>query len=130
MTDSWGSVSRQRLMETIVILWTLTEAPGAPNVQKPAQLTSESQATRQLSFEREKGLVEMLAFLSATTDDPSRVMAVCIEESPVGDSVTIRLATNSGDCSDIFSGFRRIAKILEQSSIRGRSMYVCLQISI
>ncbi len=130
MADSWGNVSRQRLMETIVILWTLTEVPGGPKVRKPVHLLSEGPATRQLTFEREKGLVQILAFLSGTTDDPSKVMAVCIEESSVGDSLTIRLATNSGDCSDVLPRFRGIATILEQSSRRGRSTLVRLWSSI
>jgi hypothetical protein len=127
MADSWGNVSRQRLMETIVILWTLTEVPGGSNIHTPTRLPLENQAARQLTFEREKGLVEILAFLSGTTDDPSKVMAVCIEEGSAGDSLTIRLASNSGDCSDALSGFKRIATILEQSSGRGRSPQLCLQ---
>lgn len=119
MANPWGNVSNRRLMETIVILWTLTDVPGGPAVQKPPHTPSEGPATRQLSFEREKSFVEILAFLSGTSDDPSKVMAVCIEESSTGDSLTIRLATNSGNCLKVLDGFRRMANILEQSSRRG-----------
>ena len=119
MAEPWGNVSNRRLMETIVILWALTDVPGGPAVRKPPHPLSEGLATRQLSFEREMNFVEMLAFLSGTSDDPSKVMAVCIEESSTGDSLTIRLAANSGDCSEILDGFRRMAMTLEQSSRRG-----------
>lgn len=130
MAESWGNVSRQRLMETIVVLWTLTEVPGGSNIHTPTCLSPENQAARQLTFEREKSLVEILAFLSGTTDDPSKVMAVCIEEGSAGDSLTIRLASNSGDCSNVLSGFKSIAITLEQSSRRGQFLQVCLRNSI
>ena len=115
-------------METIVILWTLNEVPAVPNVQQAAQFHSEGQKTRQLTFEREQSLVEILAFLAGTTDDPSKVTAICVEEALSGESLTIRLAVNSGDCSDTITGFKRLAKILEQSSKRGQSMDTRLKI--
>ena len=124
MSDCWSSVSHQRLMETIVILWTLTEVPEIPDVQKPTFIPPEGHKKRQLTFEHEKGLVSILAFLSGTTDDPSKVMAVCIEEGISGDNIMIRLATNSGDCSDVVSGFSRIATILQESSRRGQLIAV------
>jgi hypothetical protein len=114
-------------METIVILWTLNEVPGGSEVHQTPRASAECSRIRQLTFNREKGLVEILAFLSGTTDDPAKVMAVCVEESPTGDGLTIRLASNSGDFSHVLDSFRRIAKIIEQSSKRGSSVSSCLQ---
>lgn len=122
MVGSWGNVPRQHLMETIVILWTLNEVPGGHKVNEAAQVPAESSGTRQLTFDREKSVVEILAFLSGTSDDPAKVMAVCVEENLAGDGLTVRLASNSGNCGDIVLGFERIAKILEQSSRRGQSL--------
>jgi hypothetical protein len=122
MSDRWGSISRQRLMETIAILWTLTEVPGVP---RDEELPPEIPTSRQLTLRHERGLVEMLAFLAATTDDPLKIMAVCVEETLTGDSLTIRVATNTGDCMDTVFGFQRIARILERTSKRGESQ-LCL----
>jgi hypothetical protein len=119
MAESWGEVSRQRLMETIGILWTLTDVPEATGIHNTSRSSVNNDKTRQLSFEREQAIVEILAFLSGTTDDPSKVMAVCIQESSAGDSVVIRLASNSGKCASVLAGFRRMATILEQSSRGG-----------
>jgi hypothetical protein len=47
------------------------------------------------------------------------MMAVYIKESSDHDCLTIRLVTNTGDCSDIEAGFRNMAKVLERSTKRG-----------
>jgi hypothetical protein len=116
MPNEWGNISRKRLMETITLLWTLKDIPGTP---KENNLPVDGPSMRQLTIERERSIVEILAFLSATTDDPLKVMAVCVEESSGHDCLTIRLATNTGDCSDVEAGFRNMAKVLERSTKRG-----------
>jgi len=113
-----------------VILWTLSEAPGALNVRSARYVPSEAGRTRQLSFEREKCLVEILAFLSGTSDDPSKVVAACVEEGFAEDSLTIRFATNSGDGTDISSGLERIARTLEKASRRGWKQICVLRVLI
>ncbi|KAL8800871.1 MAG: hypothetical protein Q9200_007111 [Gallowayella weberi] len=48
----------------------------------------------------------------------NRVMAVCIEEDPGGDGMTIRLASNSGDLAFVTKGFNNIARTLEHASLK------------
>ena len=104
-----------------IILWTLTEVPEVPEVPRDEEIPSDIPMIRQLTLRRERGLVEILAFLAATIDDPLKIMAVCVEESLTGDSLIIRVATNTGDCTDTVFGFQQIARILKRASKRGES---------
>ena len=63
--------------------------------------------------------MENLAFLSATTNDSARVMAVCLEEARDRGSCTVRLNSNTGDVDEVLLGFKLMAKILEQAASRG-----------
>lgn len=93
MAGDFEKVPRHRLMETITLLWTLNEVPEDP---KENELPSDAATSRQLTLERERSIGEILAFLSATNDDPLRVMAVCIQENQDRQTLTIRLASNTG----------------------------------
>ena len=104
-------------METITLLWTLNEVPEDPKENTPPL---QAQSTQQLTLEHEIAITEFLAFLSVTSDDSLKVMAVCIEEGHDHSSLIIRLASNTGDCSDAEIGFNQVARILEQSSLRGK----------
>ncbi|MCJ1416147.1 hypothetical protein MMC32_002482 [Xylographa parallela] len=105
---------RKQLAENIILLHSLNEVPGK---EKECDLPAENQS-RQLSIAREKQLGDDFAFLSATTDDMSRVMAVGIEEDEDGTGMTIRLASNSGDLSSIRGEFERIGNILQEAASR------------
>ena len=109
-------VSHQRLIENITLLCMLNEIQGNP---KENILPSNDDPARQLTFEREKEIVDNLAFLSATTDDSLRVMAVSAEEDSKQGELTIRIASNTGDLSMVEHGFKCIARILEQAALRG-----------
>ena len=71
--------AQKRLVENITLLWTLCEVPSQPKQNKLHRGQDEG---RQLSGNRERQLADIFAFISAWTDDSSRVMAVCIEEDP------------------------------------------------
>lgn len=105
-------------MENVTLLWTLKEIIEHPNEHV---LRDEGQSWHQLSLQREKTLANVFAFLSATHDDTCKITAVCIEESRHDDRLTIRTASNTGDCSYIRSGFEDIARILEMAHKRGRA---------
>ena len=75
--------------------------------------------TRQLTLERERQLASDFAFISASTDDMLRVMAICVEESSDQQGMTIRLASNTGDLSRTLQSFKGIANTLERAAIRG-----------
>lgn len=89
-------------------------------MSKENHLVSKTDLNRRLSISRENEITSNLAFLSATSDNSLKVMAVCIEEHQSGEEMTVRIASNTGDLLAVTSGFRVLAKILEQAAQRGR----------
>lgn len=107
---------RETMIENITLLWTLSEVPERP---KENRTKCEIDKSRQLTLEREVQLASSLAFISASTDNMLRVMAVCIEEWPDQQGLTIRLASNTGDLSRISKSFKDIADTIERAALRG-----------
>lgn len=113
----WESaVTRQQLRQSISRLRQLNEVPELP---RENVLAPEIDSRRRLSIERENEIVGNLAFLSAISDDNQNVMAVCVEEHTNGEGTTIRIASNSGDISEVTNGFKMLATILEKAARRG-----------
>ncbi|CAD6587309.1 MAG: hypothetical protein ASARMPRED_003057 [Alectoria sarmentosa] len=100
------------------MLWTLNDLPEQP---KDNTVGRESDETRQLPPERERQLAENFAFISASTDNMRRVMAVCVEENLDKKGITIRVASNTGDLSRIKEKLDGIAKTLETAALRVES---------
>lgn len=119
----WGGVSRKVLAENITLLGLLNREPEKPmeNPLPPHLLTETESTSRQLSIERERDLVDSLAFLSAWSDDPEKVMAVCVEENQDSEGLTIRMASNRGNLEPVKKGFTIIASILERAAAKGKS---------
>lgn len=119
----WGGVSRKVLAENITLLGLLNREPEKPmeNPLPPHLLTETESTSRQLSIERERDLVDSLAFLSAWSDDPEKVMPVCMEENQDSEGLTIRMASNRGNLVPVKKGFTRIASILERAAAKGKS---------
>ncbi|PMD34751.1 hypothetical protein L207DRAFT_496619 [Hyaloscypha variabilis F] len=113
-----GSITRRDLLRSITLFQSLTRVPEPPNYDVPAL---EIESTYRLSISREKKITSNLAFLAATSDDNLNVMAVCVEEHPTKAGITIRVAANSGELSEVVSGFEKVARILEESAMRGSS---------
>ncbi|KAL8912810.1 MAG: hypothetical protein Q9171_002268 [Xanthocarpia ochracea] len=111
---------QKRLVENITLLWALYETPDQP---KENELHGGYDQDRQLPLDRERQLVDSFAFISASTDDMLRVMAVSIEEDPDKIGMTIRLASNTGDLSLVMQGFNSIARTLEEASLRAKSRF-------
>ena len=111
--------AHKSLMEAITLLHMLNECPESPKENQQPGAVSVLSSIYQLPFQREKQIVEDLAFLSATTNDPARVMAVCLEEARDRRGCTIRLTSNNGDIDEVVHGFKLMAKILEQGASRG-----------
>lgn len=116
MAGQWGNVSRKSLMENITLLWSLSEIIELPRENK---LRESKESWRQLSIEQEKTVADVVAFLSATHDDNSKITAVCIEEARDHNHLLIRIASNTGDCSYVTNGLEEMAKTLERASRRG-----------
>ncbi|KFY42047.1 hypothetical protein V494_02643 [Pseudogymnoascus sp. VKM F-4513 (FW-928)] len=113
-----GAVTRSQFQQTISNLWEINEVPELP-VENLIVLEEDS--TRRLSIARETEVASNLAFLSATSDNSLKVMAVCVEKNISGEGVTIRIASNTGDLSGVTSGFKIFARILEQAARRENS---------
>lgn len=115
---SSGQKIQKRLVENITLLWALCETPDQP---KENEIRGSYDDGRQLSLDRERQLVDSFAFISASTDNMLRVMAICIEEDPNKTGMTIRLASNIGDLSHVTQGFNSTARTLELASSRCRA---------
>jgi hypothetical protein len=90
-----------------------------PEIPRENLVNLEIDSTRQLSVVREREIACNLAFLSATSDDSLKVMAVCVEEHCNGRGITIWVAANTGDLSAVTTGFVRLARALEHAARRG-----------
>ena len=121
---SSGQNVQKRLVENITLLWTLCKVSDR---SKENPIRGGHDEGRQLPLDRERQLAESFAFLSATTDDKRRVMAVCIEEDANKIGMTIRLASNTGDLSQVTEGFNSIARTLEQAALRSRARLLLLK---
>jgi hypothetical protein len=74
----WGSATTpQQLWDSISRIGKLNEIPEQP---KENILVSRVNPNRHLDISRENEITGSLAFLSATSDDNLKVMAVCVEE--------------------------------------------------
>ena len=114
----WNStVTRVQLSDCISLLHDINRVPAEP--RESLQAGPVRNSFHYLERDRENKIVSNLAFLSATTDNYLKVMAVCVEEDPGGYGVTIRLASNTGDLAAVIRGFRGLAKNLEQAASRG-----------
>lgn len=119
---SCSQTTRRRLIETITLLWTLTEISEQ---SKENKLDCGNDEVKQLTTEREKRLADSFAFISASTNDMFRVMAICIEENPDQNEMTIRLASNTGDLSRVTEDFKDIAHTLQKTALK--DMIVLIQ---
>src|SRR5436189_872716 len=81
-------VSLVILKENITLLYMLNQEPERPaNNPVPEQLRQLellSPRCRVLDIKHEQGIAENLAFLAACSDNPLKVIALCIEEHPSG----------------------------------------------
>ena len=114
-------VDQQILGENIALLRLLGKEHGKP-AKNMIPLGFWEQATsfpRKLRVEREIDLANTLAFLSGSSNDPEKVIAVCIEEQKDGKSMTIRIAANRGGMQPRKEALERMASILEQVASEG-----------
>ena len=124
VSSPWSSISCATLRENITLLWMLDKEPERPmHNQLPQHLLSGSeQSFRQLTIKRERDIVDDLAFLSASSEDSTKVIALCIEEYPSAETLTIRFAMNTGDLQFVNDGLVKLAAILKQAATRGSGL--------
>ncbi|KAI0547504.1 hypothetical protein F4679DRAFT_553778 [Xylaria curta] len=104
-----------RYTENIAMLYLLHRVPALPssNIKTDAQF---KQAGYSLPFTEERRLAGVFAFLAHKDDDSDHIPAVCLQEVPKQDTISILLAVNKGSPADgkpylskIKGGFERIA---------------------
>ncbi len=111
-----GEITHQQILQSICLFQTLNQVPEPP---KDHLLSTDNDPKYFLSALREKEVTSNLAFLSSISDNPLRVMAVCIEEHDNKEGLTIRMACNTGDMSLAVNGFNKMAQVLEQAARQG-----------
>jgi hypothetical protein len=119
-----GGVQPEQLLAMVVLLQQLNETPQPPsdNFIDSSSSTDTPSSSRVLSLKREKELAETLSFLAAYTDDPKKVVALCIEEEKDGKGLIIRMAVNNGDLERLQKDFQRVAEILKRLALRGYTL--------
>ena len=122
LTAKESLLSQQRIKENIALLLWLGAEPGEPKMNPwPQHLTHDdpTATSRKLQLQQEIDLVDNFAFLLATTDDPEKVVAVCLEEHSNGAGVIIRIADNSGDVRDRAKEFEAALRPLTEVTGKG-----------
>jgi hypothetical protein len=114
------------LTENIALLAQFPKYLEEPATNQPPSWPTSKAAgyTRNLTLEQEKRWAETFALLLATTNDPSRVGAVCIEEKPDGSGFVVRTATNTGSQEGRKSTFYRLINAAKLESKLGTSAHL------
>lgn len=113
--------TEQVLRENIALLGLLGKEHKLPaEYQIPPDFRGcQTSFPRQLTMERERDLVDTLAFIAASSHDSDKVIAVCVEEQQDGKSVMVRIAANSGEMQPRKEALKRILSTLEHVALQG-----------
>ena len=113
--------------ENVALLAVLSEVSGYEdgNAQVDVSTPRQDTSPRRLSLKQESDLVDDLAFISATSEEPEHVIAVCIEEHRDSKGLTIRLARNKGDLQETKHALKEITSVLEKVAARGCACNLC-----
>ena len=125
----WGNIDQAHLLQKIILLQLLNRTPKEPSEVNLLEWKTQGHDLpgRILDLQREKELAESFAFLAATTNDPKKVVAACVEEAEDQACLTVRLPMNSGNLNHVVAGFERMAKIFERFARKGE-LYVSVVI--
>ena len=108
------------LKENVALLEMLDQYPDpAGKNPVPPAVEQSPQPNRSLSLKHERAIVENFILLADYTDDPLKVFALCIEEHPAGDGMTVRIAINTSDRGLLQQGLRMIGVALEKVAQQG-----------
>lgn len=108
--------SHKSLMKAITLLYMLNECLESSKDNQQSTTLSVLSSIYQLSFQREKQIVKNLTFLSATSNDSSKIMTICLEKARDRRSCTIRLISNNDNIDEIMLEFKRMTKLLKQEA--------------
>lgn len=99
-----------QLAENVILLQKLNPEPERAGVNPPPNLDSKG---RTLTIRHEKDILESLSFLLASSDDPDRILALCIEEKWNCQGIVLSYAVNNGGHETLRSGIDSVVKILQ-----------------
>lgn len=121
-SKAWRDVDQAHLLQKIILLQLLNNTPEKPSEMSISERSAQTDnlTKRVLGLHREKQLAELFAFLAATTDDPKKIVAACVEESEKGTCLIIRLAVNNGNLDNVKTGFEGVARALERIARAGQ----------
>ncbi len=125
--QGWRDIDQAHLQQKVILLQLLNRTPEKPTEINLSELKAREDnfPERILDLQCEKELAESFAFLAATTDDPKRVVAACVEEGEEKGCLIVRLAVNNGSLDHVKAGFERMAKIFEQVARTGELYVHC-----
>lgn len=110
----------QVVRDDAVLLSMLNKEPGVPRdlslEEYASRQCSRDISSRVLTLQREYELAECLAFLLGTSDDPTKVAALCIQENASYPFLTIRVATNSGVSDRLLGQFQGMVGALQEAA--------------
>jgi hypothetical protein len=112
------STSHKSLMQIIALLYMCNQFLESSKDNQLSQSLSILSVLYQLSFQREKKIVNNLTFLSATRNDSSKVITICLEKARDRDNCTIRLTFNTDDLDEIVYEFNLMTRILKRTASR------------
>lgn len=120
-SHGWGHVDQAHLLQKVILLQLLNRTPEKPSeiILSKSKTQRNDFPERILDLQREKDLAESFAFLAATTNDPKKIVAACVEEGEGKESLAVRLAINNGGLDQVVAGFERMAKIFERVARTG-----------
>lgn len=102
-----------RLAENITLLQKVNSEPGRPSENAIPCLELDERA---LKLRHERDIADCLAFVSTYSNDPNRVMALCIEEKPNRQGLIVSVAANAGNLDTLTFGMHGIVSILENEA--------------
>lgn len=112
--------SLQRLSENVVLLGAINQFPIKPTEIAVQDIPAEEGG---LSSQLERHFADQLAYLAATNDDSTKVVAVCIEQRPAEAAMTIRIACNTGLSAEFKNAFSQLIEEIENVAKVGRRQY-------
>lgn len=125
-----ASQQTKRLAENVAFLSILNPTPSLPSSNATPAAANTTGPVRILSFERERSLASGLAFLSGISNGSNHVTALCVEEQPGKDGITLVLAINKAQPPEeenmlktIQQGLQGIVDLL--STIRQGASLLC-----
>jgi hypothetical protein len=112
------------LAENIMLLQKTCNKPIPPTHNRFKDIAPPNAQGRVLDIRQELDIAECLTYLSAYSNHPHRVMALCLEERGDHQGLIVSVATNDGSLAYLQQGVRSLVQILEQQARCSMPSYI------